>query len=86
MHDPLEVVELSPAEIQDAIQAATDFNTYIVSHAYNPRGIQRAIENGVKCIEHGNLVNEATLQLMKVKNIWLSAQVSVYTFTPYGYN
>ncbi|MGH8625063.1 MAG: hypothetical protein ACREYC_07275 [Gammaproteobacteria bacterium] len=35
-----------------------------------------AIENGVKCIEHGNLVDEPTLKLMKDKGIWLSPQVS----------
>jgi len=49
------------------------------------RGIRRAIECGVKSIEHGNLVDEPTLQLMKEKGVWLSPQVSVYTFIPHGY-
>jgi len=52
---------------------------------YNDKGIRRAIEAGVKCIEHGNLMSEETLLLMKEKDIWLSPQVTVYTYIPSGY-
>lgn len=83
--DPLDVVEFTPEEIRAAVQAAEDYQTYVMAHVYNVRGIRRAIENGVKSIEHGNLVDEPTLQLMKEKGIWLSPQVIVYTFIPNGY-
>ena len=43
-------------------------------HAYTPRSIQRAIAAGVKCIEHGHLMDEATAKLMAEKGIWLSIQ------------
>jgi len=52
---------------------------------YNDRGINRAIEAGVRCIEHGNLMSEETMMLMQKKNIWLSPQVTVYTYIPSGY-
>lgn len=83
--DPLDVTEFSSEEIRAAVQAANDWNTYVMAHVYNSAGIRRAIENGVKCIEHGNLIDEPTLQLMKEKGIWLSPQVSVYTFHPRGF-
>jgi imidazolonepropionase-like amidohydrolase len=83
--DPLEVTELLPEEIRAATQAAADFQTYVMSHVYNNHGIRRAIENGVKSIEHANLIDRDTLQLMKDKDVWLSPQVSVYTFIPPGY-
>jgi imidazolonepropionase-like amidohydrolase len=84
--DPLDVVEFTPEEIRAAVQAASDWGTYVLAHVYNPAGIRRAIDNGVKSIEHANLVDEATLQYMKEKDVWLSPQVIVYTFIPKGYN
>ena len=83
--DPLEVVEFTNEEIQAAVKAAEDYQTYVMAHVYNTKGIRRAIDNGVKCIEHANLIDEPTLQLMKDKKVWLSPQVSVYTFIPHGY-
>jgi imidazolonepropionase-like amidohydrolase len=43
-------------------------------HAYTPVAIQRAIEAGVKCIEHGHLMDEATAKVMADRDIWLSIQ------------
>jgi imidazolonepropionase-like amidohydrolase len=83
--DPLEVTELLPQEIRMATQAAADFGTYTMTHVYNTSGVRRAIENGVKSIEHGNLLDKETLQLMKDNDVWLSPQVTVYTFIPPGY-
>lgn len=84
--DPLEVVEFTPEEIQAAVQAASDFGTYVMAHVYNSDGIRRAVENGVTSIEHANLVDDETLQYMKDNGVWLSPQVSVYTFIPAGYS
>ena len=84
--DPLEVTEFLPEEIRAATQAAADFQTYVMAHVYNSDGIRRAVENGVKSIEHANLVDRETLQLMKDNDVWLSPQVTVYTFIPPGFN
>jgi len=83
--DPLEVVEFTLEEMKAAVAAADDFNTYVCTHVYNDKGIRRAIEAGVKCIEHGNLMSEETMLLMKEKDLWLSPQVTVYTYIPSGY-
>jgi imidazolonepropionase-like amidohydrolase len=83
--DPLEVVEFTPEEIRAAVQAASDYGTYVMAHVYNSEGIRRAVDNGVKSIEHGNLVDEPTLRYMKEEDVWLSPQVIVYTFIPKGY-
>jgi len=84
--DPLEVVQFTPEEIRAAVQAAEDYKTYVMAHVYNNDGIKRAIENGVKSIEHGNLVDEPTLKLMKEKGIWLAPQVIVFATEPIGLN
>lgn len=83
--DPLEVVEFTPEEIRAATQAAEDFGTYVMAHVYNTEGIRRAIDNGVKSIEHANLIDRETLQYIMDNDVWLSPQVSVYTFIPPGY-
>jgi imidazolonepropionase-like amidohydrolase len=84
-YDPLDVVQFTPEETRAAVQAASDWGTYVTTHVYNPNGIRRAIEAGVRCIEHGNLVDEPTLQLMKEKGTWLSPQVLTFTRHPLGY-
>ncbi len=83
--DPLDVVQYTPEEMRAAVQVATDWGTYVTVHAYTPAAIRRAVEAGVKCVEHGNLIDEAAMQLMKEKGIWLSPQVTVYTNFPKGY-
>jgi len=76
--DPLDAVEWTAEEVQACTKAAADYGTYVMSHTYTREGVLRAIENGVKSIEHGNLLDEETLLLMKEKDIWLSAQIMVF--------
>lgn len=73
-YDPLDVAQYTEAEIRAAVEAAEDWGTYVTVHAYTSRAIQKAIRAGVKCIEHGNLVDEATAKIMAEKGIWWSLQ------------
>ena len=63
--DPLDTTQYTDDEIRAAVEAASDWNTYVTAHVYNSEGIIRAVENGVKSIEHGNLINEQAMRLMK---------------------
>lgn len=83
--DPLDVTQFLPQEVQAAVAAARDWGTYVCTHAYHDEGIRRAVENGVRCVEHANLATETTLQMMKDEDIWLSPQVIVYTKHPLGF-
>jgi imidazolonepropionase-like amidohydrolase len=76
-YDPLDVTQYTLDEMKAAVDAASDWNTYVTVHAYHPKSVRRAIEAGVKVIEHGNLLDEATLKLMAEKGIWLSGQMLV---------
>ncbi|HBW82231.1 MAG TPA: hydrolase [Sphingobacterium sp.] len=73
-YDPVDVTQYTLDEMKAAVEAAEDWGTYVTVHAYTPKAIRRAIEAGVKCIEHGQLLDEETLQLIAKKNIWLSLQ------------
>jgi imidazolonepropionase-like amidohydrolase len=73
-HDPLDVSQYTEAELRAAVEATDAWGTYVTVHAYTPKAIQTAIRAGVKCIEHGQMVDEATAQLMAEKGIWWSLQ------------
>lgn len=73
-YDPLDVTQYSEEEMHAAVGAAADWGTYVAVHAYTPQAIQRAITAGVKCIEHGQLLDEATAKLMAEKGIWWCLQ------------
>lgn len=74
VYDPVDVTQYTFDEVKAAVDAAEDWGTYVMVHAYTPRAVRRAIDAGVKCIEHGQLLDEETLQLMAEKGIWLSTQ------------
>jgi imidazolonepropionase-like amidohydrolase len=73
-HSPLDVSTFTEPELRAAVEAAENWGTYVTVHAYTSAAIQRAIAAGVKCIEHGHLMDEATAKLMAEKNVWLSTQ------------
>lgn len=73
-YDPIDVTQYTFEEMKAAVDAAEDWNTYVMVHAYTPRAVRRAIDAGVKCIEHGQLLDEATLRVMADKGVWLSTQ------------
>ncbi|MCY1003868.1 amidohydrolase family protein [Myxococcus sp. MISCRS1] len=73
-HDPLDVSQYTEAELRSAVEAAENWGTYVAVHAYTPRAIQTAIRAGVKVIDHGQLMDDATAKLMAEKGVWLSLQ------------
>lgn len=68
--DPIDVVEFTEAEIRAAVEAATDFGTYVAVHAYNTEGVRRSLDAGVLSIEHGNLMDEDTMMLLVEKGAY----------------
>ena len=73
-HDPLDVTQYTEDEMRAAVEAAAAWNTYVTVHAYTPAAIQQAIRAGVRCIEHGQLADEATARMMAEAGIWWSMQ------------
>jgi imidazolonepropionase-like amidohydrolase len=76
-YDPVDVTQYTLDEMKAAVESAEDWGTYVTVHAYTPRAIQRAIKAGVKCIEHGQLLDKATLKMIKKNKVWLSTQYLV---------
>ena len=73
-YDPLDVTQYTEPELRAGVEAAEDWGTYVMVHAYTPRAIQRALGVGVRSIEHGHLVDEATVALMAETGAWWCLQ------------
>ncbi len=73
-NSPLDASTFTEAELRAAVEAAENWGTYVTVHAYTPVSIRRAIAAGVKCIEHGHLMDEPTARLIAEQGIWLSIQ------------
>jgi len=73
-NSPLDASTFTEAELRAAVEAAENWGTYVTVHAYTSASIQRAIAAGVRCIEHGHLMDEATAKLIAERGIWLSTQ------------
>jgi imidazolonepropionase-like amidohydrolase len=69
--DPVHFLQYSRAELDAIVDEAQRADTYVMAHAYTPAAIGRAIEAGVRTIEHGNLIDEATAALMAERGAFL---------------
>ncbi len=77
-YDPIDSLQPSPEEIRAAVQAASDWGTYVLAHAYTSEAIRRLVDNGVRCIEHGLLIDDATAKYVKQNDVVISTQLVVY--------
>ena len=75
--DDFNDIEFSPEEIRVIVEEAARHNTYVTAHCTGTEGTKQAIKNGVKCIEHGVLLDEECVQMMAEKNIPLVTTLSV---------
>lgn len=83
--DPIANTQYSEAEIRAIVDEAEAANTYVMAHAYTARAIRRAIECGVRTIEHGNLVDAETAQLMAEKGAFaVPTQVTYEMLAEHG--
>jgi len=74
MYDPLYTLQYTPRELRAAVDAAQDYGTYVATHVYTVAGIHRAVDAGVKSIEHGHLADEPTIAMLAERDVWLSTQ------------
>ncbi|HXE96339.1 MAG TPA: amidohydrolase family protein [Dongiaceae bacterium] len=70
--------QFSLDEIRAIVEEAQAADSYVMAHAYTARSIRRALECGVRSIEHGNLIDEETLDLLKEKEAFLVPTLCVY--------
>ena len=76
--DPLESLQFRMEEIEAAVEEATNWGVYVAAHAYSARAILRAVNGGVRTIEHGNLIDEPAAKLMANKGAFMVPTLVAY--------
>ncbi|MFC4224181.1 metal-dependent hydrolase family protein [Lysinibacter cavernae] len=76
--DPIRIPQYSNEEVQVAVAEATRRGSYVAAHAYSPEAIRHSVENGVRSIEHGNLLDAETAQLMAEHDAFLVPTLAAY--------
>lgn len=59
--DPVGYLVFSVDELKAMVEIAKGFGTYVAGHLYDDAAIVRALDCGIECIEHGNLIGDATI-------------------------
>lgn len=76
--DPIHYLGYSADEIRAAVEEAANAGTYVLAHAYTARAIRRAVELGVRTIEHGNLVDEDAARVMAERGAFMVPTLITY--------
>lgn len=77
-NDPLEGTQFSREELRAAVEEAEAAGRYALAHAYSPRAVTRAAQAGVRSIEHGNLIDEASARVMKAQGSFFVPTLATY--------
>jgi imidazolonepropionase-like amidohydrolase len=75
--DPLHLQSPSPEEMAAAVQAASEYGTYVAIHAYTDDAYLKSLNAGVRSFEHGFLATEKSIKELKKADAW-------WSFQPYG--
>lgn len=76
--DPIRIPQYSPEEVRAVAQEATRRGSYVAAHAYSPEAIVHSVANGVRTIEHGNLLDAGTATLMAEHGAYLVPTLAAY--------
>ena len=76
--DPIRIPQYSAEEIRAVTEEAARRGSYVAAHAYSPEAIRHAVDNGVRSIEHGNLLDAATAAVMAEAGAYLVPTLAAY--------
>ena len=77
-NDPLDGLQYSIEEMRAIVEEATNAGTYVMAHAYTPAQVIRAVRNGIRSIEHGNLVDAEAARAMAECGAYLVPTLATY--------
>ncbi|GIU19370.1 amidohydrolase family protein [Shewanella sp. MBTL60-007] len=69
--DPLDTLQFTLDEMKAAVEAATDYGTYVAAHIHTADAMRRAAEAGVMSFEHATIMDDDIAQTIKDKGIWV---------------
>lgn len=76
--DRVDSTQFSDDEIRAAVEEAEAANRYVLGHAYTAKSVNRGLELGVRSIEHGNLIDHRSVELLLEKDAFLVPTLVTY--------
>ncbi|GAA2168799.1 MULTISPECIES: metal-dependent hydrolase family protein [Glycomyces] len=76
--DRIDSTQFSIEEIRAIVEEAEAANRYVAGHAYTARAINRGLAAGVRSIEHGNLLDESSVELFLEHDAFLVPTLVTY--------
>jgi imidazolonepropionase-like amidohydrolase len=76
--DPLRPAQYSAEEVRAVTEEAARRGSYVAAHSYSPESIRHSIDNGVRSIEHGNLLDPETAAAMAAAGAVLVPTLAAY--------
>lgn len=70
-YDPIQTVQFTLEEMKAAVNAASDYGTYVMAHLYTAKAMQRAAKAGVKSFEHATIMDEETAKIIADQGIYV---------------
>ncbi|MGO1975303.1 MAG: amidohydrolase family protein [Propionibacteriaceae bacterium] len=78
--DRVDSLQFSAEEIRAVVEEAENANRYVTGHAYTAAAVNRGLELGVRCIEHGNLIDEESVRLFTAHDAFLVPTLVTYEY------
>lgn len=78
--DRVDSMQFSTEEILAAVEEARNANRYVTGHAYTADAVNRGLELGVRCIEHGNLIDDSSVRLFVEHEAFLVPTLVTYEY------
>jgi imidazolonepropionase-like amidohydrolase len=76
--DRIDSTQYSMEELRAVVEEATAASRYVAAHAYTARAANRALEAGIRSIEHGNLIDDSTVALLLAHDAFLVPTLVTY--------
>ncbi|GAA4550795.1 metal-dependent hydrolase family protein [Amycolatopsis samaneae] len=76
--DRIDSIQYSADEVRAIVEEAEAANRYVAAHAYTARAVNRALELGVRSIEHGNLLDDRSVELFAEHDAFLVPTLVTY--------
>ncbi|MDD9955474.1 MAG: amidohydrolase family protein [Anaerolineaceae bacterium] len=76
--DRIDSLQFSEEELRAAVEEADNANLYVMVHAYTARAVNRSLRCGVRSVEHGNLLDESSIELFLEHDAFLVPTLSTY--------
>jgi imidazolonepropionase-like amidohydrolase len=70
--------QITAEEVRAIVNVTEGHGASVYAYAHSPRAIRLAVENGVKGIEHGTLIDEQTARYMAEKEVWFTPTLIAY--------